>query len=298
MSSCFFRLIGALVLGSGLLWIGPAVAAVVVRDDAGFDVRLERPARRIVSLAPHTTELLYEIGAGDIVVGAEPYSDYPVAAQRIPRVGGLSGIDVEAIVALKPDLVIAWLSGTSKAQIESLVRLHVPVFRSEPHTFDDVTATLTRFGTLTGHVDEAQADAARFRARLATLRATYAHGAPVRVFYQVWNKPLMTVGGPQLITQAIALCGGRNVFDTLKPLAPTVDPEAVITADPELIVTASTRSDHSADLAQWNRWAGVSAVRARRYLFLDPALITRPTSRILIGTETLCRAIDDARTAR
>jgi len=296
MLSRFPHRIAAFVLGSGLLAVPPGVAAVAVRDDAGFEVRLAQPARRIVSLAPYTTELLYEIGAGDRVVGAEPYSDYPDAARRIPRVGGLSGIDVEAIVALRPDLVIAWLSGTSKAQIEQLVRLGIPVFRSEPHTFDDVTETLARFGILTGRVDAAQADAARFRTRLDALRDAYSHRAPVRVFYQVWNKPLMTVGGPQLITQAIALCGGRNVFDTLQALAPTVDPEAVIASDPQLIVTASTRSEHAADLAQWERWSGVSAVRARRYLFLDPALISRHTSRILVGTETLCRAIDDART--
>ena len=194
MPPCFLRVFVAVAVAVavGVLSAVPAAAATV-RDDAGFEVQLERPARRIVSLAPHTTELLYEIGAGDTVVGAEPYSDYPDAAKTIPRVGGLSGIDVEAIVALKPDLVIAWLSGTSKAQIELLVRLKIPVFRSEPHDFDDVTSTLTRFGALTGHDAQAQADATRFRTRLAALRDTYAHRAPVRVFYQVWNKPLMTV---------------------------------------------------------------------------------------------------------
>lgn len=274
----------------------PTRAAIVVRDDAGLEVRLEQPALRIVSLAPHITELLFEIGAGNAVIGAEPYSDYPEAAKRIPRVGGLSGIDIETIVALKPDLVIAWQSGTSKAQIETLARLHIPVFRSEPHTLDDVAATMSRFGALTGHGDDARADVARFTERVSQLRATYAAQTPVRVFYQVWNKPLMTVGGPQLITQAIALCGGRNVFGSLEALAPTVDVEAVIAADPQLIVTSSTRTDHTADLAQWSGWSGVSAVRDRRYLFLDPALISRHTSRILIGTDTLCRAIDAVRT--
>lgn len=289
------RLAYRIVTVALLLFSGAAASAVAVTDDAGVEVRLDRPARRIVSLAPHTTELLFEIGAGPTIVGAEPYSDFPDAAKRIPRVGGLSGIDVEAIVALKPDLVIAWLSGTSKAQIDLLTRLHIPVFRSEPHTLDDVTATLTRFGMLTGREADARADVARFETRMTTLRATYAGRTPVRVFYQVWGKPLMTIGGPQLITQAIALCGGRNVFEALRTLAPTVDPEAVIAADPEVIVASSTAVDHAADLAQWNRWAGVSAVRAQRYLFIDPALITRHTSRILDGTEILCRAIDAAR---
>ena len=236
-------------------------AAIVVRDDAGFDVRLEQPARRIVSLAPHITELLFEIGAGDAVIGAEPYSDYPAAAKNIPRMGGLSGIDVEAIVAARPDLVIVWLSGRSKAQIELLTRLKIPVFRSEPHALDDVTATLTRFGVLTGHVDEATVDAARFASRVAGLRTTYANRAPVRVFYQVWNKPLMTVGGPQLTTQVIALCGGRNVFASLPALAPMIDIEAVIAADPQLLVTTSTKTEHAFEIAQWSGWSGISAVR-------------------------------------
>jgi iron complex transport system substrate-binding protein len=295
MSSRFLRRLVAVcsIVATGAFQA--AEAEIVVHDDAGFEVRLEQPARRIVSLAPHITELLFEIGAGDAVIGAEPYSDYPAAAKDIPRMGGLSGIDIEAIVAAKPDLVIVWLSGTSRAQIELLTRLKIPVFRSEPHVLEDVTATLTRFGALTGHVDEAKADVARFAARDATLQATYSRRPPVRVFYQVWNKPLMTVGGPQLTTQVIALCGGRNVFASLPALAPLVDVEAVIAADPQLIVTTSTQADHAAEIAQWSGWSGVSAVRERRYLFLDPAIISRHTSRILIGAEALCRAIDAAR---
>jgi iron complex transport system substrate-binding protein len=274
---------------------GSAFGAVVVRDDAGLELRLAQPAQRIVSLAPHVTELLFEVGAGDRVVGATAYSDYPEAAKRIPRVGALSGIDIESIVALKPDLVIAWLSGTSKTQIEALERLGIPVFRSEPHTLGDVTATIARFGALTGRVEPANAVIARFTAKADALRETYAHRSPVRVFYQVWNKPLMTIGGPQLITQVIELCAGRNVFASLTTLAPIVDVEAVIAADPQLIVTSSTSADRRADLAQWGQWTGVSAVVHQRYLFIDPVLISRHTSRLLIGAETLCRAIDDAR---
>ncbi len=269
----------------------------MVRDDAGLEVSIDAPARRIVSLAPHITELLFEIGAGDRLVGATEYSDFPDAAQRIPRVGGLGGIDIEGIVALKPDLVIAWLSGTSQVQLDIFKRLHIPVYRSEPHVLDDVATTLTRFGTLTGRSDAAREAAARFTSGVDGLRATYGTRAPVRVFYQVWNKPLMTVGGPQLTTQVIELCGGRNVFAALASLAPQVDVEAVIAADPQIIVTTSTRTDHGVDIGQWSGWTGVSAVRDRRYLFLDPVLISRHTSRILIGAGQLCRAVDAVRSA-
>lgn len=271
------------------------IAAVAVRDDSGLEVRLEAPARRIVSLAPHLTELLFDIGAGDAVVAASDYSDYPEAARRLPRVGGLAGIDLERIVALRPDLVVAWQSGTAQGQLAALDRLGIHVFRSEPHTLADVASTLERLGTLTGHAQQASGQADAFRRKVAALRATYATRSPVRVFYQVWNNPLMTIGGPHLITQVIDLCGGRNVFASVGMLAPTVNVEAVIAADPQLIVTAAESGNQSSDIALWSRWTGVSAVRHRRYLFLDPGLITRHTPRILTGAEAMCHAIQDAR---
>ena len=270
-------------------------AVIAVRDDSGREVRLDAPARRIVSLAPHVTELLFEIGAGDAIIAATEYSDYPETAKRLPRVGGLAGIDIERIVALKPDLVIAWQSGTPHAQIEALGRLGIPVFGSEPHTLADVATTLERFGTLTGHASQASTKAEDFRRKVAALRDTYASRPAVRVFYQVWNNPLITIGGPHLITHVIELCGGRNVFASVAMLAPTIDVEAVIAADPQLIVTASESGNQRNDIALWSRWTSVSAVRHQRYLFLDPALITRHTPRILIGAEALCRAIDAAR---
>ena len=273
-----------------------SVGALAVRDDTGREVRLDAPARRIVSLAPHITELLFDIDAGDAIVAATEYSDYPEAAKHLPRVGGLAGIDLERIVALKPDLVIAWQSGTSRAQLEALSRLGIPVFRSEPHTLADVATTLERLGALTGHSREASAQAGAFRRKVAALRDSYASRPPVRVFYQVWNNPLMTIGGPHLITHVIELCGGRNVFASVAMLAPTIDVEAVVAADPQLIVTAAENGKVRNDIALWSRWTSVSAVRHHRYLFLDPALITRHTPRILVGSEALCRAIESART--
>lgn len=273
-----------------------SVGALAVRDDTGREVRLDAPARRIVSLAPHITELLFDIDAGDAIVAATEYSDYPEAAKHLPRVGGLAGIDLERIVALKPDLVIAWQSGTSRAQLEALSRLGIPVFRSEPHTLADVATTLERLGALTGHSREASAQAGDFRRKVAALRDSYASRPPVRVFYQVWNNPLMTIGGSHLITHVIELCGGRNVFASVAMLAPTIDVEAVVAADPQLIVTAAENGKVRNDIALWSRWTSVSAVRHHRYLFLDPALITRHTPRILVGSEALCRAIESART--
>jgi iron complex transport system substrate-binding protein len=276
----------------------PALADVVVRDDAGREVRLRKPAERVISLAPHATELLFEVHAEDAIVGATEYSDYPAAAKRLPRVGGLGSIDVERIVALKPDLVVAWRSGTPEAQLAAIERFGIAVFRSEPRSLDDIATSLERLGRLTGHADAGEHAATGFRQRIEALRATYARREPVRVFYQVWSSPLMTIGGPHVITSVIELCGGRNVFGSLAALAPTVDPEAVVARDPELIVTATGTHARTVDESEWSRWSGVAAVKKRRYLFIDPDLITRSTSRIVDGAMLLCRAIDRVRSER
>lgn len=290
-------LVSSLLLLIALVDAPPARASVEAIDDTQRPVRLEAPARRIVSLAPHVTEVLYAIGAGPQIVGATGFSDYPAAAKSLPRVGGLGGIDIEAIVAIKPDLVVAWQSGTAKAQLDAVARLGIPVFNSEPRTLDDVATTLERLGALTGHVREAAEQAGAFRAKVTLLRQTYATRPPVRVFYQVWNTPLMTVGGTHLISSVITLCGGRNVFASLSMLAPTIDPEAAVAADPQLIVTAS-EGDPVRDIEAWSRWPGVAAVRHQRYLVLAPGVITRNTPRVLIGAEAICRAIDAARADR
>lgn len=273
-----------------------ARAEIAVRDDAARQVHLAAPARRIVSLAPHLTEDLFEVGAGSAVIAVSAYSDHPVEATRLPNVGGLSGLDVERIAALKPDLVVAWRSGTPEAQLAALEQLGIPVFRSEPKSLDDIATTLERLGRLTGHAAEGEARATRFRRRLAELRTRDAR-PPVRVFYQVWNPPLMTVGRPHVITEAIALCGGRNVFADLPALAPTVDPEAVVAADPEWIVTTDETGTRAVDLAQWKRWPTVSAVKHDRFLFLPASLITRHTSRMLDGIAELCATIRPTRVA-
>ena len=292
------RILLRLLLALAALCTSAAHADVAAVDDAGRTVHLAAPARRIASLAPHLTELLFAIGAGRQLTAATEYSDYPAAAKSIPRVGGLAGIDLEALVATRPDLVVAWQSGTSQAQLDAIERLGIPVFRSEPRTLDDVATTMERLGRLTGHDPEAGAGATAFRARVDSLRSMYASRTPVRVFYQVWSQPLMTVGGTHLISHVVALCGGRNVFASLTLLAPTIDPESVIAADPQLIITASGDGTRTAELAMWAQWPGIAAVRHRRYLVLDPGVITRHTPRILDGAEAACRAIDAARADR
>lgn len=189
-----------------------AGAEVNVRDDVGNTVHLATPAKRIVSLAPHMTELLFAAGAGERLVGAVEYSDYPPAAQKIPRVGGYSRLDLETIAALKPDLIVAWESGNSSSHVASLRHLGLPVFVSQPNRMEDVATLLERLAILAGSEAVGKAEAGKFRQRLAGLRSKYANRPVVRTFYQIWKQPLKTVGQGQIIGDAIAICGGDNVF--------------------------------------------------------------------------------------
>ncbi|MDP1652554.1 MAG: cobalamin-binding protein [Rhodocyclaceae bacterium] len=273
-------------------------AEIVVQDDTGATVRLKEPARRIVSLAPHVTETLFAAGAGPSLVGAVDYSDFPAAAQRVPRVGGYSKLDLEAIAALKPDLVVGWASGNSSAHIEKIRALGFPVYLSQPERIEDVAAHLERFGMLAGTPAVARAAAAAFRERLHGLREKYAARPRVRTFYQIWRQPLMTVGGGQVITDVIHLCGGENVFADLKPLAPKVTVEAVLAADPEVIVASGMGESRPEWLDDWRQWKTMTAVKRDNLFFIPPDLIQRHTPRLVEGAARLCAHLETVRGKR
>jgi iron complex transport system substrate-binding protein len=273
----------------------PATAQVSVQDDSGRNITLPTPARRIVSLAPHATELLFAVGAGARLVGVIDYSDYPPAARQLPSVGGAATFDVERIATLQPDLVVAWGSGNSPAKIARLRSLGIPVFESEPRDFAAIGSSLERLARLAGTDAAGQAAALAFEKRRQALAAKYAHRAPVRVFYQVWRTPLMTLNGAHLVSQALALCGGQNIFAGLPQLAPTVGLEAVLQANPEAIIAGSGEAEA---LDDWRRWPRLAAV-ARGNLFTIPSdTMTRPGPRVLDATETLCRQLESVRGKR
>ena len=275
-----------------------AQAGIVVQDDAGRTVRLAAPARRIVSLAPHITENLYAAGAGSHIVGVSAYSDYPAAAKKLPRVGGAASLDLEAILALKPDLVIAWDSGNQAGQLAKLRALGLPLFVSRPLKVDDIATDIARFGELAGTSAVALPEARAVRARIAELRARYAQRPPVRTFYQIWDRPLITVNGEQLISDVMRLCGADNVFAGLPQLAPTVSIEAVLAADPEAIVASGADATRPRWLDGWKRWKDLTATARGNLFFVPPDLISRPTPRILDGALLLCADMETARGRR
>lgn len=275
-----------------------ARAEVVVKDDTGATVRLKEPARRIVALAPHIAESLYAAGGGERLVGTVDYSDYPPEAKKVPRVGGYSRVDLEAVAALKPDLVLAWQSGNNMPQIEKLKALGLTVHVSQPNRMEEVASQLEKLGQLAGSERIAQQAADTFRKRLESLRAANAHKPKVRVFYQIWKTPLMTVGGPQIISDAIRLCGGDNVFGQLKQMAPTVSVEAVLETDPEAIIATGMGDARPEWLSDWDKWTRMTAVKRGNLFHINPDIMQRHTPRILDGAEKLCAHLDVARNRR
>lgn len=275
-----------------------AQATISVVDDSGKTVVLARPAQRVISMAPHVTELLFAAGGGARIIGAMNYSDFPLEARSIPLIGSNSQIDLERVIALKPDLLIVWQSGNTARQIAQLQSLGIPVFHSEPRKLETVATSLERFGRLLGTEPQAQLAAARYRAKVADLNHRYASRPQVAVFYQAWDNPIYTLNGEQIASDAIRLCGGRNVFGELKTIAPQVSVEAVLQLDPEVIVGGKLYTPQDRGLSIWQPYKGMTAVKRKNLIMLDEELLTRPGPRIVDGAATLCTRLEEARARR
>jgi iron complex transport system substrate-binding protein len=265
-----------------------------VVDDAGAAIVLPVPARRIVSLAPHATELLHAAGAGERIVGVVKGSNHPPEARGLPVVGDVHAIDVERIVAMRPDLVVTW-PYTTPAQVGKLAGRGIAVFTTDPHTIDGIAADIERLGALAGTTPVAAMAARRFREQVAGATAGAADRAKVRVFYQIWGEPTYTIGGRHLISQAIAACGGENVFASLALPAPGVSVEAVLAATPEAIVAGADGGLRPAWLDEWRRWPTLPAVASGNLYTVDANLLHRAGPRFLDGVEALCDALEHAR---
>lgn len=285
------RVIAVLLL---VLQVNISHAEIIVSDDRGQDMWLQAPAQRIVSLAPHLTELLFAAGGGMRLVGSAAYSDFPEPARRVPIIGDSNAIDIERVVALRPDVILAWRSGTPAQAIAKLEQLGLRVFVTEPGTLEAIADQIVLFGRIAGTEDIANAAAAKFRQDIATLYREYQGRRKVSVFYQLWNEPLMTVSGKQVISEVINLCGGRNIFAGLRDLVPRVSVEAVLAANPEAIVTASTQPAAQA-LANWLQWKQLRAVRDGSLVAIPVDEISRPTPRLLNGARRLCTQLDRIR---
>jgi iron complex transport system substrate-binding protein len=270
-------------------------STIKVIDDEGIEHNFDQPVKRIVSLMPHATELLFEVGAGEHIVGAVQYSDYPEAAKNIPRVGGYSALNIEAIVALQPDLLIAWPEGNRSRELERLKALGLPILVSDPRTFENIANALAVYGKITGKNSQAAMALAAFNEKLTYLRDTYSQQETISVFYQVWNAPLMTQNGNTFISRAIELCGGNNIFSDLPMTNPQVSIESILVQNPQVIVASGMGQARPEWLDEWRQYTTLQAVKKDHLFHILPELFQRPTSRFLIGTEQLCQAMAQAR---
>lgn len=274
------------------LWLPAHAEPLSVVDDVGRMVTLEKPAARIISLSPHITELVFAAGAGDRLVGAVEYSDYPEAAKSVERIGNHSSIDLERISVLNPDLIIAWDSGNPKAAIEKLKQLGYPLFLSEPESLNDIATTMQRFSVLANTEVVATPVIKEFEDRLAAIKDKYRTNATVSVFYEIWYQPLMTVNGSHIINEVIEICGGSNVFARLSALAPTISLESILAANPQVIIGGSNIDDK---LFAWTRWSRLDAVRYNNIFHVDWDHINRHSPRILDAVVEVCDAFKTAR---
>jgi iron complex transport system substrate-binding protein len=291
----------------GLALFAALCHAAVHQDDAGRRVDIARPPQRIVSLAPSLTELVYAVGAGDALVGVDTSSDFPPQARALARVGDFQRFDVERIVALRPDLVLAWRHGNPSREIAQLESLGLHVFELEPRRLADVPRALQRIGALTGRAAAGGAAAARLRASLDVLRTAYAGAELVKVFYQVWREPLLTLNADHLVSDVIALCGGRNAFAGLPQLVPALSLEAAVAANPEVVFTTrpqqrdgegALRDPGNSEFAPWSRFGSVTAVRDGWLFTLPGDTISRQGPRIDQGARAVCDALQQVREQR
>ncbi len=261
----------------GMLWVLPAEASAAARSP------------RWISLAPHLTELAYEAGAGALLVGVSAYSDFPEAARRLPRIGDAQRVDREALLALRPDLVLAWGSGTSPELVTWLRNRGVRVESLEVRRLEEIPAALEQMGRWAGTRAAASAAAARFRARLSSQAPAAAASARIRVFIELDHSPLFTVTRAHLISEMVERCGGLNVFADLPGLAPAVSLESVMAAAPEVILHTGPTAD---PLAAWRRWSQIPAVSRGAVYPVPGDLVARPSVRALDGLALICEALD------
>ena len=278
-----------------LVIIPRTFAAIELTDDDDLVVRLDHPAARIISLAPSLTELVFAAGAGKKLVGVVEYSDFPPEATALPIVGRYNLLDLERILELEPDLILAWKSGNPRASVARLRELGLTVYTAEPKKLETIAAYVKKLSMLAGTESEAAEAIELFEKAYEELRNQFSHKSPVKTFYQVWDAPLMTSGGNELINDIINLCGGQNIFSDLQLLAPKVSVEAVLVRNPEVIIASGMDIERPEWLDNWKQWPSLTAVKKDNLYFVPPELLQRHTPRALLGAQQMCEHIDHAR---
>ena len=259
------------------------------------DSLLTKPIERIISLAPHTTELLFAAGAGDKIIATVEYSNFPEAAKRLPRVGSYNKLDMERILSLQPDLIVTWKTRATATQVEKLQKLGLHVVFTEPRSLVGIAEELKRLGKLVGSEQKANHAANEYLNKLEQLQSKYQGKNKLRAFYQIWDKPLMTINGEHLISDVMQLCGLENIFANINNLVPRISEEAVLKQDPQVIIAGGMAKLNPEWAKKWQRWKTLSATRHNALIDINPDIIQRHSPRILQGASVLCNKADTIR---
>lgn len=274
------------------------LSACIDRPDAtSLSGESNAAALRIVTLAPHLAELVYAVGAGDSLVGVSAYSNFPQAVTELPQIGDAFLIDQEQLLLLRPDVLLAWKSGTAAHTVDELRSRGYRVEVIQTNGLDDIAEALRTIGRLTGHAIEADSVADAFLADIDRMRVTFTQDSTIRVFYQVSSRPLYTVNSDHYVSELIELCGGKNIFDDLGALAPLVSEEAVLVRDPEVMIAGRIAED-DAMLGEWRRWPTLTANVLDNYFHVPANLLGRPTPRLIAAGTMICEQLEKARANR
>ncbi len=239
--------------------------------------------QRVVSLAPSMSEILLELNAEDALVGMLDGAERSPALRALPSVGRQGQLDLETLLSLKPDLLLLWPGSVNAAQLDQLKRLGIPLYSAEPHTLEQLLEQIEALAVRIGRAEQGRQHVQALRERLQQLREQYWRAQPLRVFYQVWDRPLYTLGGQQVVTDALAVCGARNIFAELQQPAPQVNIESVLMRDPQVILAADP-----AQLASWKAWPHLAAVAQDALLVVPDNGLERPSGQMIEATARLC----------
>ena len=266
------------------LLLSSLIVPLQAQEQAATDSKVNYP-QRIISLSPHTTELVFAAGGGDRLIGVSAYSDYPAEALKLPIVASSQQLNIEAILALEPDLVVYWEQGNANADINQLKRFGIPLFASKSGGLDDVAKQIEQLGERLGTSAIAQPFSANYRAQLAQLRRTYQQNPKQKLFYQIWSTPMMTVANADWLEEQFSLCGFDNVFSESPVPYPVINAEQVIAKQPEVIIAGSLSES---ELDQWRQWQTIPAVARDNLYRVNPDVSHRFSPRVLQGIKTLC----------
>lgn len=255
----------------------------------------ELKAQRIIALSPHAVELLFLLGAGGQIVATTSFADYPEAAKSIPVIGSHNGIQIEKILSLKPDLIIAWEGGNKLGDLDQLERLGLNVYRTHTNSLTEIADEIRQFGMLLGIPTLANSEADKYLNGLAELKHHYAQKTPVRFFYQLWSEPLRAMAAKSWINEMLTGCGGENIFNTSTSDYPQVSIENVLAEKPDVIIIPSHHGHGLGEGDFWGKWPEVPAVKNNRIFYVNGDLLHRFSIRTLEGMKSVCEHLDSVR---